>query len=157
MISRILARAATPLERLFRRNLHTGGVVSESVSESVAAFNAELERVFGGSGADVDGGDGGATPFSPPRLTAAGAPPAFEGALCAPAREGAGSAGVNALAGALDETPLELFLLLVAKGALDWPSGRLLRAVELSPHEVARVGGVTTSLIRRLHAAGVLA
>jgi len=174
---RLSATLQTSLERRFFgnsscfRRLTTAGTWSgpswsdDRAPSGADAFNAELERVFGGAAADADpggsGGGGGGGGFDG-RLTAAGAPlfaGAAGGAPFADARGGSSGAacGVASLSEVLDDAPLELFILLAEKGALEWPSGRLLRAVQVSPREVAHMPGVGTALLRRLHALGVLA
>jgi hypothetical protein len=107
------------------------------------------------------GGEGGisAGSFSHPpstRLTAAGA--TFDGDFHQ-AGAGAHAGEGHQLAELLDSAPLELFLLLVEKGALEWPSGRRAGGppVGLAPREVARMPGVSPGLLRRLHALGVIA
>ena len=129
-----------------------------SLASSVAAFNAELEHVFGGSSGGGEGSISASSFSHPPstRLTAAGA--AFDGDF-PQAGAGAHAGEGHQLAELLDSAPLELFLLLVEKGALEWPSGRRAGGppVALAPREVARMPGVSPGLLRRLHALGVIA
>ena len=114
----------------------------------VDAFNAELERVFGESPSRAGGSGSGSVSFPPnSQLTAAGA-------MFSPREDAA--AVPSAFDDVIDSLPLELYLLLVEKGGLEWPSGRFLKAVALVPAEVARMPGVTTAHLRRLHAQGVL-
>lgn len=173
MAARALFRtAATPLEARFflgghcfalrpsrrQRHLFSSSGGQAPYASSVDAFNAELEHVFGTGPRGGGGGDTSASSFSHPpstRLTAAGA--IFEGDSRAGAGAHAGEGGP--LAELLDGAPLELFLLLVEKGALEWPSGRHMGGppVELAPREVARMPGVTPGLLRRLHALSVIA
>lgn len=136
---------------------HFSSAPGPSFASGVAAFNAELEHVFGGSSGGGDGSISASSFSHPPstRLTAAGA--AFDGDF---SQTGAGAhASEGSLAELLDAAPLELFLLLVEKGALEWPSGRRVGGppVGLAPREVARMAGVSPGLLRRLHALGVIA